>query len=242
MGKILHFDPFSGIAGDMALAALVDVGADPLLIEQLLQSLPLETLHLQWTRTVKKGISARAVRIITEPENTGHSHRRYREIVDMLKSADLPERAVLWSLQIFERIGQAEARIHGIALDEVHFHEVGAIDSIVDIVGTALALDQLNPDRISSSPPPLGNGEAAMAHGVYPLPAPATLELMKGYPIRSTPMPFELTTPTGAGILTALTEHWGPVPDMTVERIGYGAGMRDLPDRPNVLRVVLGNC
>lgn len=241
MEKILHFDPFAGIAGDMALAALVDAGADPSLIEQQLRSLPLEPFHLEWVHTVKKGISARAVRIIAESEHTGRTHRRYRDIVSILESADLPERAAQWSIHIFKRIGEAEARIHGIALDEVHFHEVGAMDSIVDIVGTALALDQLDPDRISSSPPPLGNGETAIAHGVYPLPAPATLELMKGYAIRFTDLPFELTTPTGAGILTALTDQWGPVPEMTIERIGYGAGIRDLPNRPNVLRVVVGS-
>ena len=159
----------------------------------------------------------------------------------LIQDADLSPKATEISLAIFEKIGAAEAKIHGIPLDKVHFHEVGAVDSIVDIVGVALAVDNLNPDRILSSPVPLGSGTIRIDHGLYPVPAPATLEVMRGLPIAASPHAVELTTPTGAGIIAALVDEFSSaLPPITIESIGYGAGTRDLPKQPNVLRTVAG--
>lgn len=159
----------------------------------------------------------------------------------LIKSANLSERATELSLAIFAKIGAAEAKIHGIPMDSVHFHEVGAVDSIVDIVGVALAIDSLNPDRIVSAPVPLGAGTIRIDHGLYPVPAPATLEMMRGLPIAPSAHRLELTTPTGAGIVAALVDEFSQsLPPMIVESVGYGAGTRDLPNQPNVLRTVLG--
>lgn len=171
----------------------------------------------------------------------GHHHRNYAEIVRLIEAAGFNDRVTKMSLAIFEKIAQAEAKIHHLPLEKVHFHEVGAIDSIVDIVGVALALDSLNIDRIISSPVPLGSGKVKCAHGIYPVPAPATLEIMKGIPLAPSHHAVELTTPTGAGIVAALAEEFSPsFPPLIVESIGYGAGTRDLPGQPNVLRTVIG--
>jgi uncharacterized protein (DUF111 family) len=159
----------------------------------------------------------------------------------LIEAAGLSPRAAELSLAIFAKIGAAEAKIHGIPIETVHFHEVGAIDSIVDIVGVALAVDSLNPDKIWSSPVPLGAGTIRIDHGVYPVPAPATLEMMRGLPIAPSSYSLELTTPTGAGIIAALVDEFSSsMPPMIIEAIGYGAGTRDLPNQPNVLRSVLG--
>lgn len=158
----------------------------------------------------------------------------------MLEAAPLSARARRIALDIFARIADSEGRVHGIAPDDVHFHEVGALDSIVDIVATAVAIDYLNPTRITASPVPLGRGFTRSQHGRIPLPAPATLFLLQGAPIVGTGLPFELVTPTGAGILAALVESWEELPAMSLERVGHGAGTRKLPDRPNLLRVLVG--
>jgi pyridinium-3,5-bisthiocarboxylic acid mononucleotide nickel chelatase len=159
----------------------------------------------------------------------------------MIESAGLSDRATKLSLAIFAKIAAAESKIHNIPLDRVHFHEVGAVDSIVDIVGVALAIDNLSPDAILCSPVPLGSGKIRIDHGIYPVPAPATLEMMRGLPVAPSPYAMELTTPTGAGIVAALVSEFSPsLPPMVVEAIGYGAGTRELPNQPNVLRSVLG--
>lgn len=273
--RILYFDCFSGISGDMALASLVDAGADRDYIEQELKKLKVEGYALSWRRVMKSGISALKADVLLDEETDGHAHhrhdhhhdhdhehhhdhrhthehshghahhhhhhRKYADIAHLIQSSELSARAKQISLDIFTKIGEAEAKIHGIPLDEVHFHEVGAVDSIVDIVGVALAIDHLHPDRILSSPVPLGSGTIHIDHGLYPVPAPATLEIMRGLPIASTPHAKELTTPTGAGIIAALVDEFCPsLPPMTVESIGYGAGTRDLPNQPNVLRTVIG--
>ncbi|WP_199620608.1 nickel pincer cofactor biosynthesis protein LarC [Paenibacillus alkalitolerans] len=170
-----------------------------------------------------------------------HHHRHYADIVKLIENAGLSTRTTQISLAIFEKIGAAEAKIHNIPMDRVHFHEVGAVDSIVDIVGVALAIDNLNPDFIVCSPVPLGSGSVRIDHGIYPVPAPATLEMMRGLPVAPSPHAVELTTPTGAGIVSAVVNEFSPsLPPMVVEAIGYGAGTRDLPNQPNVLRTVLG--
>lgn len=175
-----------------------------------------------------------------DPHHDHHHHRGYHDIVEMIKQTDFPEQVKKRALAIFNEIGKAESKIHNIPIEVVHFHEVGAVDSIVDIIGVALALENLEIETLICAPVPTGNGYVRCDHGLYPVPAPATLEILKGIPLRSTSIQRELTTPTGAGIAKALVSEFGPLPTMTVERIGYGAGTRDLEDQPNVLRVLVG--
>ena len=158
----------------------------------------------------------------------------------MIETSELASEIKETALAIFRRIGEAEGRIHHVPLDDVHFHEVGAVDSIVDIVGTAILIHQLGVVSIQSSPIPVGSGTVHIAHGEYPVPAPATLELLKGVPIEQSTVKGELTTPTGAAIVSVLAERFGPLPSMKVTAVGYGAGTKTFPNRPNVLRVVIG--
>lgn len=239
--RILYLDCFSGISGDMTLGALVDAGADRAYIEEELTKIKLEPYTLEWKRVVKRGISALKLDVLLDPNHPPKHHRHYSEIVKVIQSAGFNERVTALSLAIFEKIGIAEAKIHGIPVETVHFHEVGAIDSIVDIVGVALAIDSLQIERIYASPVPLGSGTIHIDHGIYPVPAPATLEMMRGLPIASTSYSLELTTPTGAGIISGIVDEFSKsFPPMIVDTIGYGAGTRDLPNQPNVLRVVVG--
>ncbi len=237
--RILYLHCFSGISGDMTLAALADAGADRDAIESELHKIKLEPYRMEWKKVTKCGIAALKLDVV--PETPAAAHRHYSDIVGLIRAAGLSERATDWSLKIFEKIGKAEAKIHNTPLEKVHFHEVGAVDSIVDIVGTAIALDLLEIEQIHVSPVPLGSGSIRCDHGLYPVPAPATLEMMKGLPIAHTTLPFELTTPTGAAIVSATADAFADgLPPMTVEAIGYGAGTRDLPEQPNVLRAVIG--
>lgn len=169
-----------------------------------------------------------------------HHHRSYKEIAAMIEASELAAEVKETALAIFRRIGEAEGRIHHVPLDDVHFHEVGAVDSIIDIVGTAILIHQLGAVSIQSSPIPVGSGTVHIAHGEYPVPAPATLELLKGVPIEQSAVKGELTTPTGAAIVSVLAERFGPLPSMKLTAIGYGAGTKTFPHRPNVLRVVIG--
>ncbi|MFB9751795.1 LarC family nickel insertion protein [Paenibacillus hodogayensis] len=239
--RVVYFDCFSGISGDMSLAALVDAGADRAYVESELQKIRIEPFELQWKRVNKKGISALKMDVALDPHKQPTHHRHYADIVKMIQEAGFNERTTALSLAIFEKIGVAEGKIHGIPLEKVHFHEVGAIDSIVDVIGVALALDSLEADHIYCSPVPLGSGTVRCDHGLYPVPAPATLEMMRGLPIAPTDYAMEMTTPTGAGIVAAVVNGFSKgLPPMVVESIGYGAGTRDLPNQPNVLRVVVG--
>lgn len=239
--RIVYLDCFSGISGDMTLAALVDAGADAAYVEQELAKLGAEPFTLEWKRVVKRGISALKMDVHPDPNHPPTHHRHYADIVRMIHGAGLSARATALALAIFEKIGVAEGKIHGIPLDRVHFHEVGAIDSIADVVGVALALDSLDVERVYASPVPLGSGTVNCDHGIYPVPAPATLEMMKGLPIAPTPYQMEMTTPTGAGIIAGVVNEFSKgLPPMIVESIGYGAGTRDLPNQPNVLRAVVG--
>ncbi|MDB5053679.1 MAG: hypothetical protein JWM44_1729 [Bacilli bacterium] len=239
--KMAYFDCFSGISGDMSLAALVDAGADLNYINQELAKIQIEPFSLTWKRVTKCGISALKVDVILDPHELPKHHRHYSAIVDMIITAGFNERVTALSLSIFEKIGLAESKIHQIPIEKVHFHEVGAIDSIVDVIGVALALDSLEIERILSSPVPLGSGTVHCDHGIYPVPAPATLEMMRGLPIAPTVYALEMTTPTGAGIISALVNEFSSsLPPMIIETVGYGAGTRDLPNQPNVLRVIVG--
>jgi uncharacterized protein (TIGR00299 family) protein len=239
--RILYLDCFSGISGDMSLAALVDAGADRQYIEKELQKIKIEPFALEWKTVLKQGISALKVDVILDEKKLPHQHRHYADIVKLIKEAEFNERVTRLSLAIFEKIAISEAKIHNTSIDKVHFHEVGAIDSIVDVIGIALACDSLSIERIISSPVPLGSGTIKCDHGIYPIPAPATLDMMKGLPIIPTKFQLEMTTPTGAGVISGIVDEFSAgLPSMTVESIGYGAGTRDLPDQPNVLRVIIG--
>ncbi len=169
-----------------------------------------------------------------------HSHRAYKDIVKMIKESELAPEVKEISLKIFKKIGEAEGLIHGLPLEKVHFHEVGAVDSIIDIVGAAILLHQLDITTVKSSSVPVGTGKIHIDHGIYPVPAPATLEILKGVPIEQSDIRFELTTPTGAGIISVLTDEFCSFPSMKVAAIGYGAGTKTFKDRPNVLRVIIG--
>jgi pyridinium-3,5-bisthiocarboxylic acid mononucleotide nickel chelatase len=169
-----------------------------------------------------------------------HHHRSYSDIVRMIESSELAAEVKETSLKIFRKIGEAEGHIHGVSIEKVHFHEVGAVDSIIDIVGAAILLHQLGIKKIKSSPIPVGSGRIHIDHGIYPVPAPATLEILKGVPIEQSNVRFELTTPTGAAIVAVLAEEFCTIPSMEVQEIGYGAGTKTFIDRPNVLRVIIG--
>lgn len=240
--RIVYLDCFSGISGDMTVAALVDAGAEKEYIEENLQKIEIEPYSLRWKRIDKRGISALKLDVLPDPGYSPNYHRQYKEIIDLIIRAGFKERVTALSLAIFKKIALAEAKIHDIPLETVHFHEVGAIDSIIDVVGAALALDSLDAERIYCSPVPLGSGSVRCDHGIYPVPAPATLELMKGFPIVSSANAFEMTTPTGAGIVAGVVDEFVyGLPAMVVESIGYGAGSRDVSNHPNVLRAVVGH-
>lgn len=169
-----------------------------------------------------------------------HSHRAYQDIVKLIDGSQLSQEVKETSLSIFRKIGEAEGLIHGISLEKVHFHEVGAVDSIIDIVGASILINKLEIQKIKSSPVCVGAGKVHIDHGIYPIPAPATLEILKGVPLQQSNIKSELTTPTGAAILSVLSEEFCTVPSMTVQSVGYGAGTKDFEKHPNVLRVIIG--
>lgn len=169
-----------------------------------------------------------------------HNHRTYRDILKLIEDSELTDKVKGMSLRIFKKIGVAEGKIHGLELDKVHFHEVGAVDSIIDIVGAAILIEQLSIDKIKSAHVPTGSGHIHIAHGVYPVPAPATLEILTGIPLAKSELKAELTTPTGAAFAAVLVDEFCSFPAMKVEQIGYGAGTKSFPNHPNVLRVVIG--
>lgn len=169
-----------------------------------------------------------------------HSHRAYQDIVKLIDGSQLSQKVKETSLNIFRKIGEAEGLIHGISLEKVHFHEVGAVDSIIDIVGASILINKLEIQKIKSSPVCVGAGKVHIDHGIYPIPAPATLEILKGVPLQQSNIKSELTTPTGAAIVSVLSEEFCTVPSMTVQSVGYGAGTKDFEKHPNVLRVIIG--
>jgi uncharacterized protein (TIGR00299 family) protein len=249
-GCELYFDCFSGIAGDMTLGALIDLGVPEEAVRAELAKLPVRNYTLARERVKRGALFGTKIHVHVEGHDAAfdhhhdhhgrdtHAHTHYRDIKAMLQqhlTGDVRARA----LAIFDRIAVVEARLHGVTVEEVAFHEVGAVDSIVDIVGAAAALAWLQPSRISSRRVPLGGGSVDTAHGRLPVPAPATLELLAGAEVEAGG-DSELTTPTGAGILAASVGAWGPLPPMRVIAIGWGAGDRELADRPNLLRVVAG--
>jgi uncharacterized protein (TIGR00299 family) protein len=234
--RALHFDCFSGISGDMTLGALIDAGVDAAAIRQGLDSLGLP-IRLTIEKVKKGGFAATAVRIDAPEED---EHRHLPEVEAVLNRGRLTPRQRDLALRIFRNLAEAEAAVHGVGIDEVHFHEVGALDSIADITGVAIGLDLLGADRVSSRSIVAGSGTVKCAHGVMPVPTPATALLLRGAPLAQTAIRGELTTPTGAAILATVVQQWVETPAMTVHSIGVGAGQRDLIEQPNVLRVFVG--
>jgi pyridinium-3,5-bisthiocarboxylic acid mononucleotide nickel chelatase len=236
--RLCYLDCVGGLAGDMLLAALLDAGADAERLRAVPDSLGLKGVEIAVNRVERQGIGALHVGVHAPPAD--HAHRDYREIRSIVEDAQLSARARSRALDAFARLAGAEARVHGVPVDEVHFHELGGVDTLVDVCGAFVLLDDLEVDRVACSPLPFARGLTRAAHGVLPLPAPATLGLLEGAPLVGVETEAELVTPTGAAIAATVVETWGALPPLVLERVGYGAGTADFPDRPNVVRVVLG--
>ncbi|OHB33779.1 MAG: TIGR00299 family protein [Desulfuromonadaceae bacterium GWC2_58_13] len=234
--KILYLDTFSGISGDMMLGLLADLGVSLDTIAAELDKLPVTGYSLAGSREIRRGIEGARVRVAIAEQ---HHHRTWASIDRMLEESPLSPAVKTRARRIFHRVGEAEATVHGCPIETVHFHEVGAVDSIIDIVGAAIGLELLDLDRIVCAPLPMSHGSIQCAHGAIPLPAPATLEILRGLPVVDGRCDKELVTPTGAAIAAEIAE-FGSMPEMTIARIGYGVGSRDLADRPNLLRGILG--
>jgi uncharacterized protein (TIGR00299 family) protein len=237
--KTLYFDCVCGAAGDMIAGALIDAGADFEALRAALDSLNIGGFEVAAERVKKKGIEATQFKVEVDP-STPQPHRHLRHVLEIIESGDLPQPVKEASAETFQRIGECEAEVHGTTIEKVHFHEVGAIDSIVDVIGTHLGLHLLGIGRVESSPLPVGFGTVKAAHGVMPVPAPATARLLQGVPIFGGDLEGEWVTPTGAALIAQLAQAYGPMPAMRIEAIGYGSGMRDAADRANVLRALVG--
>lgn len=236
---IAYFDCFSGISGDMTLGALFDLGVPvKWLQESLQQDVPLPGFDLSVEPVQRHGITGRRVRVRV---NDGQADRNYNDIKRLIGGSRLSDFVKKTGLDMFERIADAEACIHGCPKAEVHFHEVGGVDALVDILGTALGIEFLGIKKVMASKIPLGTGFVSSDHGRLPVPAPATLAILTDVPVYGSGIDTELVTPTGAAIVTALAESFGPMPVMKVRKIGYGAGRRDLNPIPNLLRIVNGD-
>jgi uncharacterized protein (TIGR00299 family) protein len=231
----------AGIAGDMALASLIDAGADIGQVVAGLEGLPVTGWHIEVAGTSRAGLAASQLRVDIDPDSdlTERTWGTIRAIID--QAPHLPERAKTRAQAVFARLAAAEGRLHGLSPEEVHFHEVGGLDAIVDVVGTCLALESLGVGSVRSGPVALGVGTVRGAHGLLPNPAPAVVELLVGASVRGAAREEELTTPTGAALLAALAESFGPLPSMKITSSGYGAGSRDLDGTANVLQVVIGD-
>ena len=240
--KIAYFDCFSGVSGDMALGALLACGADEAAFRQALAGLAVPGYELKIERVTRGGLAATDVDVVLREQEQGHG-RHLSDIAALLERSTLSETVRQKALAVFGRLADAEAKIHGTSRDEIHFHEVGAVDAIVDIVGVCLLLEMLGIKRVALSALPCGYGTITCAHGVLPVPAPATLELLAGFPVYPVDIRGALVTPTGAALLTTLagSDAAGPMPAMRVLTSGFGAGKKQFdPNRPNLLRVVVG--
>jgi uncharacterized protein (TIGR00299 family) protein len=235
--RIAYFDCFSGISGDMVLGALVDAGADLPTIEVELRKLGLEGWTISAEKVKRGAIFATHVKVETSEE---HHHRGLSIILGRIDKAGLAPRAADRARRIFTRLAEAEAKVHNMPVEEVHFHEVGAVDSIVDIVGAAIGFELLGIDEFACSALDVGAGQVKTAHGLLPVPAPATAELLRGAPMYTSGIARELVTPTGAAIATTLSTRYAQIPEMTLQAVGYGAGSANLTEKANVLRILIG--
>jgi uncharacterized protein (TIGR00299 family) protein len=263
--RIAYLDCFSGISGDMFLGAMIDAGVPAKIFEKAVEALAVGA-KLQISRVNRSGISATKVDVLTrgeadkprqasghghdhgDPHSHGHDHtsadhqhgRGLNEIRELIGKADFNESAKKTAIAIFERLGLAEAKIHDVPIDKIHFHEVGAVDALVDITCAAIGSEALGVDEIVCSPLNVGGGTVTCAHGTFPVPAPATVELLKGAPVYSSGIEAELVTPTGAAIVRTLASRFAPFPQVKIDHVGYGAGTRDFPGHANVLRITIG--
>ena len=235
--RTAHFDCFSGISGDMVLGALVDAGADLRAIEAELRKLGLEGWQISASKVKRGAISATHVNVET---SEGHHHRGLSIILGRIEKAQLAPRAAERATRIFTRLAEAEAKVHAEPIEKVHFHEVGAVDSIIDIVGACVGFELLGLDDFTCSAMDVGGGTVNTAHGELMVPAPATTELLAGVPVHTSGVQKELVTPTGAAIATTLSRSYGQIPAMTMRAVGYGAGTADLKEKANVLRILIG--
>ncbi len=234
--KLAYFDCPAGISGDMLLGALVDCGVSIEQIKDGLASLPINHFEISGKRVNKTGLICTQIEVLVQDKV---KERRLAEILTIVRESQLPEKIKEKALGVFQRIGSVEAQIHGVNIENIHLHELGGQDTIIDVVGAFLGIEILGVDKVYASPLPLGTGSIQSAHGIIPLPAPATLALLEGVPIIGSELTNELVTPTGAAILTSLVQEFGIIPPMRLLRTGYGAGKMDLPI-PNVLRLLLG--
>jgi uncharacterized protein (TIGR00299 family) protein len=235
--KTLYFDCFAGASGDMILGAMVAAGVDPNFLREQLSLLRVSGFSVDFETVNRSDLSATYARVETAYE---HSHRHLADIKQIIHGSDLSNSVKQRAVQIFTRLAEAEARVHNEPIEKIHFHEVGALDAIVDVIGAAICFDALQIDRFVCSPLHVGSGMVKMAHGQFPVPPPAVAELLKGVPFYATDIKGELLTPTGAAIITTVCTEYGPIPEMKTEATGYGAGTREYHDFPNVLRVLVG--
>lgn len=240
---ILYFDCFSGMSGDMTLGALVDAGVPLRELERRLSLIPIKGYKLKAAKVKRAGISATKVDVVLKRSAISgqQSAKRWKDIEKIIKGSRLSAKIKDKGLFIFKRLFEAEAKVHGGRYDTVHLHELGAVDCIVDIFGTLIGLDILDIKKIYSSPLNLGSGMIKTEHGIMPVPAPASIELLKGTPVYSSDIKFELTTPTGAVLVSSLASGFGPLPEMIVAKTGCGAGNKNFKDRPNILRLFIGD-
>ncbi|MGI8996984.1 MAG: nickel pincer cofactor biosynthesis protein LarC [Pyrinomonadaceae bacterium] len=235
--KTLYFDCFAGASGDMILGALISAGVDARLLIEQLSRLNVEGFEISFETVDRSGISATRAHVQARDER---QHRHLSDILKIIEASSLTESVKEHAAKIFTRLGEAEARVHNVALEQIHFHEVGALDAIVDVVGACIGFELLGVEKFMASPLHVGSGTVEMAHGRFPVPPPAVVELLRDAPIYATDIKGELMTPTGAAIISSVCEDFGPLPALRVARTGYGAGAREYENFPNVLRVFIG--
>jgi len=238
--KIAYFDCFSGVSGDMFVGSLLDAGLSTEGIEEIIAGLKIDGFTISSAKESRNHIFGTRFSVVLN--NDVHQPSRHlKDIKGILRSSDLPAQIIERSISVFERLAAAEAAIHHMDLEEVHFHEVGAVDSIIDVVASVTGMHLLGIEKLFASRIPVGSGMIESAHGIIPVPSPATVALLKGVPIYESGQDVEMVTPTGAALITSLAASFGPMPPMTVERVGYGVGARTLSDRPNLLRIMIGS-
>jgi uncharacterized protein (TIGR00299 family) protein len=236
--RTLYFDCFAGASGDMILGALVGVGVDPHALLEHLSLLNVSGYEIDFETVDRSGISATRAHVRTAHE---HAHRHLSDILKIINESRLSETVKERAARIFERLAEAEAKIHNVAVERIHFHEVGALDAIIDVVGACIGFELLGIERFVCSELHVGSGMVEMAHGRFPIPPPAVAELLKDAPVYSADIKGELVTPTGAAIIRTVCQEFGPLPKMRIERTGYGAGTREYQNFPNVLRLMIGD-
>lgn len=237
MTRIAYIDPFAGASGDMLLGALVDAGWPLAALQTVVDSFGIPDVTVTAQPAQKSGLTGTHVDVLA-PE--AQPLRHPADLIAIIEQAGVPEPVRTRAVAVINRLAEVEARVHGMPLDHVHFHEVGAVDTLVDVVGVLAGFDALGVEQVVSAPLPWSQGAIKISHGVFPVPPPAVAALLEGFPVRGVDVQGEMVTPTGAALVTGTAAAFGPPPDMVVERVAYGVGTRDWPDRPNVLRLVLG--